>query len=192
MNFALKIQPQDDQEDKAWYELEEVINKNYGLYYGLAKSITKSDAAAEDVLQDVRLKLLRIIRDGSGDNIRYPKPFIYKAVQNFALNFAQKRQFPLFDEDAQHKIESNDINLDELIDLRNVCTVTGRLLSDRGHQSLESNTKGALRLYASGFTYKEISKKLNRPIGTVMSRISVGRGIIRRALGPEMCDVFCG
>jgi RNA polymerase sigma-70 factor (ECF subfamily) len=188
MNFALNMKTQ-GQESEVWDELETVIKENHDLYHRLARNITKSDAVSEDVLQNVRLKLLRTTRDGSGDNIRHPKPFIYRAVQNFALNFTKKRQFPLFDEDAQYKIESNDINLDELLDLRNVCTMVGKLLSEDS-QSLDSNARKSLRLYAHGLSYQEIAKSLNMRIGTVMSSISRGREKLKKALGPEMCDVY--
>lgn len=38
-------------------------------------------------------------------------------------------------------------------------------------------------LYAKGYSYDEISLKVNIPVGTVKSRISAGRKIIRKELG---------
>jgi len=189
MNFALNMKTQ-GQESEVWDELETVIKENHDLYHRLARSITKSDASADDVLQNVRLKLLRVTRDNSSnDNIRHPKSFIYRTVRNFALNFTQKRQFPLFDENTLYKIESNDMNLDESLDLRNVYTAVGKLLSGDS-QSLDLNARKTLRLYAHDLSYKEISKTLDMKIGTVMSSINRGRRKLRDALGPEMCDVY--
>jgi len=48
-----------------------------------------------------------------------------------------------------------------------------------------------LREY-EGLSYKEIAQALDIPVGTVMSRLSYARNLLRGALGPYLSPAGCG
>lgn len=189
MNTALKMQPQ-DQEAEAWDGLEAIISNNYTRYRKLIISITNNFADVDDVLQNVRLRMLKVINEnGSCEHIEYLETFLYRTVINSAINLSRKNPLLLFDENVPERIESSAMRQDESLDLRNVCTKICRLLNGDG-QDLDTNARETLSLFAHGLSYKEITKALNMKIGTVMSSINRGRKKLRDALGPEMCDVY--
>jgi RNA polymerase sigma-70 factor (ECF subfamily) len=126
----------------------------------------------EDIAQEA---MIRYLNKGGGSFV--PHRWIHLAVKCVTWDFCRKkyRQRKLIEEfgdekrmnDAWTKAELNravcEPSVDEIIDRR---FVEISLIALLGEGSFE-----LLKLYADGFSYKEIAQKLNIKLGTVRSRI---------------------
>jgi RNA polymerase sigma-70 factor (ECF subfamily) len=84
--------------DSLEQELEDIYRQYYQLVYRTAYTITGTRQDAEEVLQTVFLKLLqRDVPQGLREN---PKPYLYRAAVNHALNAVRSRKRQRLDEGA--------------------------------------------------------------------------------------------
>lgn len=158
--------------------------------YSAALRMTRNPADAEDVLQEALLKAYRgYLTFQSGTNL---KAWLYRILTNTFINkYRQKSRRP------------SEVELGELEDLylfkRLGETGSGGGASRSAEeealdQFVDEDIKGALESLSEtfrlpvlladveGFSYKEIAKILDVPIGTVMSRLHRGRKALQRAL----------
>jgi RNA polymerase sigma-70 factor (ECF subfamily) len=165
-------------------EFEEVALVHLDALYRGALRLTRNRAQAEDLVQEALVRAFRSFdRFTAGTNCR---AWLFKIMRNVFLN--QRRR----ERETPHEVEFFEHQLPE--DLERVrpaaptpedeflqTVVHGDV--DRALQSLPERFRDAVVLCdIEGFSYREIAEALECPIGTVMSRLSRGRRLLRLAL----------
>jgi len=158
--------------------------------YNLARWITRNDSDAEDVVQESFLRAYRFLGSLKESDAR---PWILAIVRNTAYTWLRKNRpadvVPIDDagllpEDtvtAGHvsPAESNP----EVILLQSA----NRKLVNQALEDLPVGYREVLVMRElEDLSYKEISTVAGIPMGTVMSRLSRGRELLRVALGERM------
>ena len=165
-------------------EFEEVALIHLDVLYRGALRLTANRAQAEDLVQDALVRAFRgFDRFRTGTNCR---AWLFKIMRNVFLNRLRgERETPREDEFFEQR------SLDRLGDAHGMsATPEEEFLQtvvhgdvDRALRDLPRHFRDAVVLCdVEGFTYKEIAEILDCPMGTVMSRLSRGRRLLRAAL----------
>ncbi|MGQ9617432.1 MAG: RNA polymerase sigma factor [Candidatus Aminicenantia bacterium] len=164
-------------EESAW---EYIVRTFSRRIYNMAFQFTMNSADAEDLTQEIFIKLYSSLRKFlPGSNF---KLWFYRLAKNFIIDWYRKnKQISMRMEELKRDFENrssgNDLNanLDALkVKLR------------RAIDSLEEEFKMPLILRdLQGISYEEISKILDLPLGTVKSRINRGRILVTEILRGE-------
>jgi RNA polymerase sigma-70 factor (ECF subfamily) len=155
--------------------------------YSAALRMTRNAADAEDIVQETFLKAYRAYDTfEAGTNL---KAWLYRILTNTYINKYRKQQR-----------RPSEVELGELQDLylyRRLGEASGATPSAESevlNAFVDSDVKAAMEslpehflmpvYYADveGFSYKEIAKILDVPIGTVMSRLHRGRKALQKKL----------
>jgi RNA polymerase sigma-70 factor (ECF subfamily) len=156
--------------------------------YRTALRMTRSEADAEDLVQETYIKALRF-RDQftPGTNL---KAWLFRILTNTFINSYRRRQsqpeftelegvdeFSLYKRMSDLRTSSSAGNpetefLDGLVDSE----VKDALID------LPEKFRSVVLLDVEGFSYKEIAEMLDIPIGTVMSRLHRGRKFLQKRL----------
>jgi RNA polymerase sigma-70 factor, ECF subfamily len=158
--------------------LAEVYRRHAGAVFALARRILGDATAAEEVLQEVVLKLWS-----------HPDRFdpVRGSLRSFLLTQAHSRAVDLArstgarrrreDTDAQRTAAAGYDLEREVWDLAMAQHVRDALAT------LSEGERAAIELaYFGGYTYREVAEILGEPEGTVKSRIRVGLQRLRAAL----------
>lgn len=155
--------------------------------YQTALRLTHSRADAEDIVQETCIRAWRSFhRFNPGTNAR---AWLYTILRNAFLNHLrqQGRQQPLADDESTW-----------VIDPEYVTAPAGAVTNPEEHffqTVLHGDVDRALKTLPlpfreavvladlQGLSYREIAEVVGCPIGTVMSRLSRGRSLLRTALG---------
>ncbi len=163
-----------------WQEpaLAEAYRRHGGSVYALARRVTQDPAQAEEVTQDVFLRLWEQPErfDPSRGALRSyllvqtHRRAIDRVRQDVARRQRQEREARLTPQRAPNVEE--DVN-----DLAMAERVRGAF------SALEPNERQAIQLaYFGGHTYREVARMLEQPEGTVKSRIRSGLRRMQREL----------
>ncbi len=168
-------------------EFEEVALVHLDALYRSALRLTHNRSEAEDLVQETCLRAFRgFHRFNPGTNCR---AWLFTILRNAFLNRIRQ---------AGH-----DVLVGESADLESMAFPrVAETLPARGHPDeeffqtvLHGDVDRALKALPlplrevviladlEGLAYKEIAQVVGCPIGTVMSRLSRGRGLLRQALG---------
>ena len=167
-------------------EFEKVVLSNLSFLKSAAHKMTRQPEDAEDLLQETLLRAYRFF--GKFEKGTHPKAWLYRIMKNTNINNYRKSLreidtnskedvelkggIPLFDSfkklhDPQ-KALSNKYLMEQI---RNVL------------QKLPDEFRDTLVLcLIEGYSYKEVSEKMNCPIGTIMSRIHRARKMLQKEL----------
>lgn len=165
-------------------EFERLALVHLDAVYHFALRLTRNRAEAEDVVQEAYLRAFRSFhRFDPGTNCR---AWLFTILRNVFLNRvrAHGREAP----------EASVGGLDEArvgIEARVVANPEEEFLQtvlhgdvDRALRTLPLVFREAVVLAdLEGLSYREVAEVLGCPIGTVMSRLSRGRALLRHALG---------
>ncbi len=175
---------------------EQVAMPHIGAVFNFAVSLTRNPGNAEDLTQDTFLNAFR--RFGSFSVGTNCKAWLFKICKNlFIDSYRERRRRPQHQEidnveppdrdpqrdvlamDGNREIENEEIFLDLFGDEIN-----------RFLQELSDDFRQALVLCdVDGLTYEEIAESMGTPIGTVRSRISRARSILRERLESYAADL---
>jgi RNA polymerase sigma factor (sigma-70 family) len=151
---------------------EETFLRHLPAAYNLARWLTQNGHDAEDVVQESYLRAFRSFggfRGGDG------RAWFLAIVRNTCLTWLQHNRPPgrtvLFDE-TRHDRPTGDA---EPTDARELLQ---QALADLPAEFREAVVLRELE----GLSYKEVAAVTGVPIGTVMSRLSRGRGILRQMM----------
>jgi RNA polymerase sigma-70 factor (ECF subfamily) len=143
--------------------------------YTLARWLARSEADAQDIVQDAMMRAFRAFDGVRGDNVR---PWLLAIVRNCwrtrARATAQRRTASLDDEKAD-EIASADAGPEttaiQSSEARRLNLIMGLLPDD---------FRAVLILREmEDLSYQEIAETLDVPIGTVMSRLARARAMLR-------------
>jgi len=153
--------------------------------YDVALRLARNRAEAEDIVQEAFLRAFRNFeRFNPGTNCR---AWLFTILRNVFLNRIRSRGREVleaemgggFDQAAVAVTTSGELNPEEQF-LQTM--LHGDI--DRALATLPLSFREAVVLVdIEGLTYREVADVLGCPIGTVMSRLSRGRALLRRALG---------
>ena len=154
--------------------------------YRSALYLAKNESNADDLVQETCLRALKSLKnDKEVDNV---KAWLFKILVNTFINKYRKdkRDPSLVDFDS---IESFYGSLEEEAQMSSVPedeAEFNNLLDDdvkRALEELPDDFRMVILLSTvEGFSYKEISKMVDCPVGTVMSRIYRGRKMLKERL----------
>jgi RNA polymerase sigma-70 factor (ECF subfamily) len=156
--------------------------------YRTALRMTRSEADAEDLVQETYIRALRF-RDQftPGTNL---KAWLFRILTNTFINSYRRRQSqPEFTE----LDDVDEFSLYKRMSDLKVSSASGNPETEFLNGLVDSEVKDALvelpekfrqvvLLDVEGFSYKEIAEMLDIPIGTVMSRLHRGRKFLQKRL----------
>lgn len=160
--------------------LAEAYRRHSGAVFGLAKRLTRNQALAEDVTQEVFVRLWK-----------NPEKFDPKrgTLKTYLLSHAHGRSVDIIrSESSRRTREDNEARLvaeagpsidEEVIEMHVAQQVRTALAK------LDSLQRSAIELaYYGGHSYREVAEMLGQPEGTVKSRIRVGLRRLHENLAP--------
>jgi RNA polymerase sigma-70 factor (ECF subfamily) len=167
-------------------EFEEVALPHLDAIYRTALRLTHNRAEAEDLAQETYFKALRSFdRFNPGTDCR---AWLFTILRNTFLNRVRSRGREVLEAD----LALPEGGLERLVDrAASRENLEEELLQTVLHGDVDRALKGlpvafreaVVLVDLEGLTYREVAQVLGCPIGTVMSRLSRGRGLLRQALG---------
>ena len=153
--------------------------------YNFAYRITYDEASAKDLLQETYFKAFKFIESfHEGTNA---KAWLFRILKNGFINeFRKKNKEPAMVDyqDVETYYNSDDVNEVITNDLR--VEVLQDMIGDEISNALNSLAVDfrivIILCDLEGFTYEEMSKILDIPIGTVRSRLHRARNLLREKL----------
>lgn len=157
---------------------EEVVRDHSARVYRLAYRLTGNPHDAEDLTQDVFVRVFRSLHRFQPGTF---EGWLHRITTNLFLDGARRRQKIRFDglgENSDERLPSNRPSPQQTIDDADLDHDVATALSD-----LAPEFRAAVVLCdIEGLSYEEIADVLDVKIGTVRSRIHRGRAQLRRAL----------
>jgi RNA polymerase sigma-70 factor (ECF subfamily) len=163
---------------------EQAVMPHLTAAYNLARWLTRNDHDAEDLVQESYLRAYKFFDRFQGDNGR---AWLLAVVRNTCYTWLKQHRArelaASFDEEI-HGAASDALNPEKLL----LQKATRQLL----HEALEELPVEFREVVVlrdlEGFSYKEIAAIVGVPLGTVMSRLTRGRGRLQRCLGPRRSE----
>jgi len=154
--------------------------------YNFAFRLTFDEDDSKDLVQDTYMKAFRFINSfQEGTN---SKAWLYRILKNSFINdYRKKSKQPakVDYQEVEQYYNSEDTPKDATVDLR--METTKDMIGDEISNALNSlaiDFRTVIILCdLEGFTYEEMAKILDIPIGTVRSRLHRARNILREKLG---------
>lgn len=154
--------------------------------YNFAYRLTFDEDEAKDLVQDTYMKAFRFINSFlEGTNA---KAWLYRILKNSFINdYRKKSKQPtkVDYQEVEQYYNSEDTQREATVDLR--IEATKDLIGDEITNALNSlaiDFRTVIILCdLEGFTYEEMAKILDIPIGTVRSRLHRARNLLREKLG---------
>ncbi|WP_432564603.1 RNA polymerase sigma factor SigE [Kineococcus sp. SYSU DK003] len=157
---------------------EEVVHDHSARVYRLAYRLTGNRHDAEDLTQEV---FVRVFRSLSSYQPGTFEGWLHRITTNLFLDQVRRKQRIRFDalaEDAGEKLASTDVGPERAYEHRNLDDDVQRALD-----ALPPDFRAVVVLCdIEGLSYEEIAATLGVKLGTVRSRIHRGRAQLRAAL----------
>jgi len=160
---------------------EEVVLPHLDAAFNYARWLTKSDADAEDVVQDAAVRALRYFSSLRNDDAR---GWLLTIVRNtWYARFSKAGRA----EQREVLIDMKDQRPDEQLDPEALVIQQQAVKrAQRAIEELPADFREVVVLRElEGLSYKEIAEVIGTPIGTVMSRLARGRERLLAVLEPE-------
>ncbi len=158
---------------------EELVRRHWKKAMNVAYQVIGDYEEAKDISQEAFIKVLRSIFE-----FRFEASFstwLYRIVVNLSKNYLQraKKKFPLQNNEELEEVAISS----DLEDKFQIAEIKEAI------NSLKEPYRMCIILKdIEGFSYKEIAKILDCPIGTVMSRLNMGRKLIKKYLTAETLE----
>ncbi len=151
--------------------------------YHLARSLLRDEFAAHDVLQNASLQAFRFLHTFRGESA---KPWFLSIVRNACMDHfrASKRESGFLDIDDEAVVNSLDEQLTSTVTPESVALAQcSQAQIDSAIASLPTAFREVIILREmEEMNYQDIAQVTGVPLGTVMSRLSRARGILRATL----------
>jgi RNA polymerase sigma-70 factor, ECF subfamily len=156
--------------------------------FNLAFWLVRSRPDAEDIVQEAYLRAFRAFDSFRGDDIR---PWLLAIVRNTAYRWLSNRRRSgtvisleqAFADGGDEGTDARQIAADEPTAEERLIGAAERDYVQRALAELPPAFREMLVLREiEGFSYRDIAEVTGAPIGTVMSRLSRGRGELRKVL----------
>ncbi|WP_250629832.1 sigma-70 family RNA polymerase sigma factor [Rhodoflexus caldus] len=175
--------PRSEQENLQLFNREFV--PHIDAMYNFAYKLTLDEDTAKDLVQDTYLKAFRFINSFTeGTNA---KAWLFRILKNTFINDFRKKskEPPKVDyQEVESVYNSEDVDENITVDLRS--ETVQDLIGDEVTNAINSLAVDFRTVIIlcdlEGFTYEEMSKILDIPIGTVRSRLHRARTLLKRKL----------
>ena len=170
--------------DREPAEFERVALVHLDALYHVALRLTCNRAEAEDVVQEAFLRAFRSFdRFNPGTNCR---AWLFTILRNVFLNRVRTQGREVLEAEMgglDHAELTGETHVDRNPEEHFLQTMLHGDV-DRALTALPLAFREAVILVdIEGLTYREVAEVVGCPVGTVMSRLSRGRALLRRALG---------
>ena len=153
--------------------VEQLVAANFGWLRNAALRYCRNFDDAEDLAVETAEKLLR--HKGKYDAEKNFRPWALTVMRNtFITQYHRRKCIPFTSLDDGCRAVSSYLADQQM--------AVSAILSAIRKYTRKSVAVECVVLYAKGYNYCEIAAMLDIPIGTVMSRISNGRKMLRKAL----------
>jgi RNA polymerase sigma-70 factor, ECF subfamily len=158
--------------------LAEVYRRHAGAVYGLARRVVGNPSDAEDITQEVFVRLWNQPDrfDAARGSLR---TFLLTQTHSRAVELVRSRAARALREEREARLAEvvgNDLDR-EISDL-----VVAQQVADAMTQLPEVERRALELAYYHGHTYREVASLLDQPEGTVKSRIRSGLSRLRRSM----------
>jgi RNA polymerase sigma-70 factor (ECF subfamily) len=165
-------------------DFERVALVHLDSLYHVALRLTRNRAEAEDVVQEAFLRAFRSFhRFNPGTNCR---AWLFTILRNVFLNRIRTQGREVQEAEMggrDHAELTSETNVEQNPEEHFLQTMLHGDV-DRALSTLPMAFREAVMLVdIEGLTYREVAEVLGCPLGTVMSRLSRGRALLRQALG---------
>ncbi|MBI4884640.1 MAG: RNA polymerase sigma factor [Actinobacteria bacterium] len=144
----------------------------------VARSLTRNDADAEDLVQDTLIRAYRAIERFDG---LHPRAWLLTILRNTHINRHRRQRPELLRDPDRTSRELFDVASDDVTDAAVDAGFDAEI--DLALMGLEEPFRAVVQLVdVEGLTYAEAAEVLGVPAGTVMSRLHRARGRIRDRL----------
>ena len=150
--LRVRIQAVSAGDRTAFEEIYEELNRPM---YTIILRITQEQSLAEDILQELFVKLFESPPVGASN----PRAYLFQMARNLAIDGIRKRPQLANVDDFENLASSSDNDISERLTIENAL----KTLTLMENQILSLHINGNL-------TFKEISKIVNNPLGTVLWR----------------------
>src|SRR5258705_2954213 len=159
---------------------EEVVLPHLDAAFNYARWLTKSDADAEDVVQDAAVRALRFFSSLRNDDARAWLLTIVRNTWYGRFSKTGRVDRHVIGDEMKDDRPDGQLNPEAL--------VIQRQAIERVHRAIERLPVDFREVIVlrelEGLSYKEIAAIVGVPIGTVMSRLARGREAVLTVLGP--------
>ena len=157
--------------------VEQILVHSEALY-NHARHLTGNDAEAEDLVQEASLRALANAREFQAGNL---KAWLFRILRNAFIDARRKRrpEQPLGELDV---VDGGDAELlrDDL-ELERLRGVVAEDIQE-ALAALSDDARAIILLDLEGFTESEVAEAMGCPPGTVKSRLSRARSLLRKRL----------
>jgi RNA polymerase sigma factor (sigma-70 family) len=155
-------------------KFKQLILPHFETAFNLARWLTKNEADASDILQEASVRAFRFIHSMNSEN---PRAWFLQIVRNTSYTLLKSRKsYVEFDFEKDIKDETPNAE-DSLLEKQNAQDLQAAL----DEMPLPYREILILRELEE-FSYEEIADMLQVPAGTVMSRLSRARDLLKRKL----------
>ena len=162
-----------------------LVRRHQARTYNFVRTMVHDDADAEDLTQDVFVRVWKSIGRFRGDSAF--STWLFRIAVNVARTHLSRRSRwrlfsrPASDESPDAPADAEDLPSPERLE----DDVVRRDLIDRALATLSPDLRAAVTLRdVEGLEYREIARALDIPLGTVESRIFRARQRLRPLLAP--------
>jgi RNA polymerase sigma-70 factor, ECF subfamily len=170
--------------DERRRKFEELIVPEMGFLARIARTMSRSQAEADDLAQETLVKAFRAI--GSFDGA-YPRAWLARIARNTAINRDQRNREFLLSEEGTVEPEPDPGDVSDPQDI-----VISQVVDDdlkRALDELPAPFRVLVQMVdVEDMTYQEAADALEIPIGTVMSRLHRARNRLRKSLAGTPLD----
>lgn len=159
--------------DRASPNIEALVQEHAAAVYRYAYYLSRDQTEAEDIVQDTFLRATEKL-----DQLRRPeaaRSWLLTIARNGFLKRQGAREYTYLDDNDSLDIVAPEPTNEE---------IDAEQLSRAVHALPEPFRVALLMYYFEGLSYREIAEQLEMPIGTVMSRLSRAKGLLRANLRP--------
>jgi len=171
--------------------MQTLIKTNLNTMFGYARFLTGDRDKAMDLVQD---SVIKALKNAHQYNHRHSfKSWIFTVMRNLYIN--QIRRRIVLPEISESDLSREDSTPYEFRDEKsNTEELTDPLLKERIAEALDALSNEFREVVyfieIEGFSYEEVAKMLDIPVGTVMSRIHRARRHLKKALVVEAGEIL--
>ena len=161
-----------DQKDEV--KFRQLILPHFETAFNLARWLTQSDADASDILQDASIKAFRFM---NSVKLEHPRAWFLQIVRNTSYTLLKSRKIYV-EVDFEKKIEDVSPNAEEIL----LEKVSAQELNLALNELALPYREILILRELEELSYEEVSEMLEIPMGTVMSRLSRARDMLKKKL----------